>query len=98
MSLPAKSSDLNPLDLYICRGCRVEVTEETFELKMIVEKYASQISRDTLIRVADNFLDRVKIFIFSLREIVPTPPPPPLATCAYKQTKPRRVSMKANLI
>jgi len=28
---------------------------------MIVEKYSSQLTRDTMLRVADNFMDRVKI-------------------------------------
>ena len=65
MSWPAKSPDLNPLDFYFWGAAEAEVFQKKPttipELKAIVETYASRIPRDTLLRVADNFMERAKI-------------------------------------
>ena len=64
-SWPAKSPDLNPLDYFFWGAAEAEVNEKKpktiCDLKKVVENYANQITRDTLHRVADNFMRRVKI-------------------------------------
>ena len=64
-SWPAKSPDLNPLDYFFWGAAEAEVYRKKpktiFDLKKVVENYANQITRDTLHRVADNFMERVKI-------------------------------------
>ena len=64
LSWPAKSPDLNPMDFYFWGAAEAEVFQKKPktipELKAIVETYASRIPRDTLLRVADNFVERAK--------------------------------------
>ena len=64
---PPKSPDLNPLDFYFWGVAEKEVFDKKpkslEELKLIVENFAKGISRDTLLRVADNFCTRAKLCI-----------------------------------
>ena len=64
-SWPAKSPDLNPLDYFFWGAAEAEVNKKKpktiCDLKKVVEDYANQFTRDTLHRVADNFMERVKI-------------------------------------
>ena len=64
MSWPAKSPDLNPLDFCFWGAAEVEVNQKKPktipELKRIVEEFAFPIPRNTLPRVADNFIPRVR--------------------------------------
>ena len=64
-SWPAKSPDLNPLDYFFWGAAEADVNKKKpktiCDLKKVVEDYANQITRDTLHRVDDNFMERVKI-------------------------------------
>ena len=64
-SWPPKSADSNPLDFFLlgCSRSRSKETPKTIcSLKKVVGDYANQITRDTLHRVADSFMERVKIW------------------------------------
>ena len=62
---PPKSPDLNPLDYYFWGVAQQEVhakkPKTLQELKAIVENFATRITKDTLLKVADNFMKRVKL-------------------------------------
>ena len=64
-SWPAKSPNLNLLDSFFWGAAEAEVNKKKpkmiCDLKNVVEDYANQITRDTLHRVVDKFLERVKI-------------------------------------
>ena len=61
---PAKSPDLNPLDFYFWGAAESKVHEEkpktVEDLKEVVETFSRSIQKETLWKVADNFMKRVQ--------------------------------------
>ena len=60
----AKSSDLKPLDFYFWGAAESKVHEEkpktVEDLKEVVETFSRSIQKETLWKVADNFMKRVQ--------------------------------------